>query len=330
MPAMTTPQLVQMIVSLRGLQLQEAAQQLQREQMGIAGTSEFQNMLGGSMNPEQFSPYVSNFTDRTGLPADVLQTMIAQTPPKVETTRGGAAARGAQAAGQSLDLPTATTALTGMTPGQIPQDALSGILARGAADYYGAMSPQEQKGLHDAVLTKLGTGMDVGSATFAAAQEHFFKSNPSEAARAVEIGRGLAPNASETMQSQLGFANLRAQMRYQEGMLANETLRTQLALREGKSKLDGAAFTAADQLLEKRDALLQYLGKNSATVTKEGMQTFIEQLNGYNQQLRTIAPGVFGPGGSAPLADFPKGGSVGAQGLSEAIGMYLSGQVKSH
>jgi transcription initiation factor TFIID subunit TAF12 len=79
---MPTPisEVVRTIVSLRQLQLQEAAQQLARQQGQVSAQSSFSSMLPGLDDPNALLPHLSQFAQTTGLPEDVLQTIVQHTP----------------------------------------------------------------------------------------------------------------------------------------------------------------------------------------------------------------------------------------------------------
>src|SRR2546423_800653 len=110
--------LIQTIVALRDLQLREAAQQLQEQQLGIsrgqeniAGQNSFQDLLKNMSNPQALSPHLGQFTGTTGLDQPTLAAMIGATPPAEATTRGAAVQRGAQQLGGSQDVVAAMQGL---------------------------------------------------------------------------------------------------------------------------------------------------------------------------------------------------------------------------
>jgi hypothetical protein len=326
---MPTPisEVVRTIVSLRQLQLQEAAQQLARHQGEVSAQSSFSSMLPGLDDPNALLPHLSQFAQTTGLPEDVLQTIVQHTPASSSTTKSRAVQTGAAELGGGADQTSALVDLTGLTPGVYATDQLRRQLSQGASEYYGSLRPAERDAFHAGVLQNIATGQDVGTAATSTAVADFMnRASPEVKDQIIKIGKGLAPSASEDAQLQLGFANYRNNMRATEANIANESLRTQAALAEARAKLSGKAFDDANTLLEKRDALLQNMVKTSATLTPAGVQTLSETINAYNEQLRRIAPDIYGPSGTVPLSDFPKNTLPGMTGVGE----FLKLQMQAH
>lgn len=327
----STAELVRTIVSLKQLQLQEAAQKLAQQQGQVSATSQFTGMLPGLDDPSSILPHLQQFSQTTGLDPATLQTLVEHTPAASATTRSRAVQTGAAAMSPDqtagVDQSAALTDITGLTPGAYASDQLRSQLTRGAAEHYHGLTPGERVGFHSGVLQQIATGQDVGAAATSQAMADFMGRASQEVKDQIaKIGKGLAPSASEDAQLQLGFANYRNQMRQTEGMLANESLRTQAALMAARSQLNGKAFDDANTLLEKRDALLQFMTKNSGTLTPAGVQTHAQSINAYNAQLRAVAPGIFGAGGAVPLADFPANTTPGMTGIGE----FLKLQMQSH
>lgn len=318
--------LVRTIVSLRQLQLQEAAQELAKRQQQQVAQNSFSSMLPGLDDPNAVLPHLDQFSQTTGLPQDVLQTLVEHTPASATTTKSRAVQTGAQQLGGQADQSAALQDLTGLTQGGYAADQLRGSLMRGAADHYSSLQPGERDALHAGVLQGIATGQDVGAAATSAAVADFMgRASPQVKDHIVQIGKGLAPSASEDAQLQLGFARYRNDMRRDEAMIANESLRTQAALMEARTKLNGKAFDDAQQILQKRDALLQSWTKSSGTMTPAGVQSFGETINAYNEQLRQLAPGIYGPGGTVPLADWPKNTQPGMSGIGEFLKLQAQG-----
>lgn len=325
---MPTPisELVRTIVSLRQLQLQEAAQQLAKQQGQVSAQGQFAGMLPGLDDPSALQPHLDQFAASTGLPVDTLQTLISHTPAAAATTRSriDQTAAAGMTPGQTQD--AGMTDITGLTPGSYAADQLRKQLVSGAAHHYSTLSPGEQQGFHSGVLQQLATGQDVGAAASSQAVADFMQNaTPEVRDQIVKIGKGIAPSASESAQLQLGFANYRNQMRATEANISNENLRTQAALMGAKASLSGKAFDDANTLLEKRDALLQFMTSKSAALTPAGVQSHAQTINSYNAQLRALAPGVFGPQGMVPLADFPANTTPGMTGIGEFLKLQAQG-----
>jgi hypothetical protein len=326
---MPTPisEVVRTIVSLRQLQLQEAAQDLARQQGQVSAQGSFSSMLPGLDDPNSLLPHLSQFSQTTGLPEDVLQTIVQHTPAAQTTTRSRTDQTTAAGMSEQARNEAGLTDITGLTPGAYATDQLRAQLSRGASEHYSTLRPAERDAFHAGVLQSIGTGQDVGSAATSTAVADFMsRASPEVKDQIIKIGKGLAPSASEDAQLQLGFARYRNDMRATEANIANESLRTQAALAAARAQLSGKAFDDANTLLEKRDALLQNMVKTSATLTPAGVQTLGETINAYNEQLRRIAPDIFGAQGTVPLSDFPKKTLPGMTGLSE----FLKLQMQAH
>lgn len=321
--------MVQTIVSLRQLQLQQAAQELARHQQQASGITSFQNIAQNTADPSSLSALLPQFSQTYGVGQDVLGGILAGTPPAGATTRSAALASGAKQLGGSQDVAAATTELTGMTPGQAARDKLMGSIFGGTGDYYSSLPAESQKGFQEGVLQQLTTGQDVGSAAMSSATADFMQRAPKPIRdQIVEIGHGLAPSAPEAVQQQLGWANYRLQQRTSEMQLAQEELRIRGSLAQAQASLDKGAFQEVNNLIDKRSELLQKMSSTSATMTDYGVQAYVDQFNAYNQQLRAAAPEIYGPQGSHPLQDLPKGATAGATGFVPFLGAYLQGKVK--
>lgn len=325
---MPTPinELVRTIVSLRQLQLQEAAQQLSRQQVQQGAQTSFTNMLPGLDDPNSILPHLDQFSQQTGLDPSTLQTLVEHTPAAATTTKSRSLQSGAAQLGGSADRAGAFQDITGLSEGGYAADQLRAQLTHGATSYYGGLPENERQGFHAGVLQGLATGQDVGAAASSAAVADFMhRADPSTRDEIIRIGKGLAPSAGEQAQIQLGFANYRNNMRATEANIANESLRTQAALMAAKQTLSGKAFDDASTILQKRDALLQFMTKSAATLTPAGIQTHAQTINAYNEQLRQLAPGIYGPSGVVPLADFPKNTLPGMTGFGEFFKLQAQG-----
>lgn len=321
--------LVQTIVSLRQLQLQQAAQDLARRQQQASGITSFQNVAQNTADPSQLSSLLPQFSQTYGVGQDVLGGILAGTPPSQAATRSRAVESGAKQLGGSQDVAAATAELSGLTPGAAARDRLMASIFGGTGDYYSGLPAESQRGFQEGVLQQVTTGQDIGSAAMSSAAADFMKRAPQATKdRIVEIGRGLAPSAPEAVQQQLGWANYRLSQRTNEMQLALEELRVRGSLTQAQSQLDKGAFQEVNDLIDKRSELLQKMSSTSATMTDYGVQAYVDQFNAYNQQLRAAAPEIYGPQGTHPLQDLPKGATAGARGFPEFLGAYLQGKVK--
>jgi hypothetical protein len=321
--------MVQTIVSLRQLQLSQAAQELARRQQQAQGISAFQNVAQNTADPSSLASLLPQFSQTYGVGQDVLGGILSGTPPAGATTRSAALASGAKQLGGSQDVAAATTELTGMTPGSAARDQLLAHIFGGTGDYYSGLPAESQKTVQSEVLQQIASGQDIGSAAMSSATSDFMGRAPQQVRdRIIEIGRGLAPSASESAQQQLGWANYRLNQRTNEMQLALEDLRTRASLENARQQLDKGAFQEVNNLIDKRSELLQKMSSTSATLTDYGVQSFVDQFNAYNEQLRAAAPQIYGPKGTHALQDLPSGKSVGVRGFAEFLGPYLQGKVR--
>lgn len=319
--------LIQTIASLRSLQLQQAAQELAKQQQQVGAMGQFQGMLQQS-DPSQLASIIPQFSQATGVSPDILNQLAKSTPPSTATTKSRAVASGAQQLQGSQDVPAATMELGGMSPGAASRDKLMASLFGGASDYYSNLTPDQQRGYQQGIVQATATGQDVGSAAMSTATADFMSRAPKETRdEIIRIGKGLAPSASEQSQLQLGYAKYRLDTRNVESQLAFEDIRTRAALMAAQNQMDKGAFTATNEILNKKAALVEGWTKNagSGTLTPAGMQEFKELLNSYNAQLRAAAPDVFGPKGTVPLQDFGADMAPAAAGLGQFLKTKLQG-----
>jgi DNA-binding protein H-NS len=325
--------MISTIVQLRQLQLAEAAQKLQEQQIGIqrmneqsGATRDIASMLPGMTNPQALIPFADQFTGRTGLDVDALKAIISGTPASSSTTKSAAVQSGATQLAGSLDVPAATIELTGQTPGAQAYDALRNELFHGATDYYNQLPDQGKTGFHQGVLQQVATGQDVGSAASSQAFADFMQRAPQNVKdQMVAVGKGLAPSADQVAQMQLGWAHERLQQRQTDMSLALEDLRVHAGIAEARQRLDKEAFQMTNQLVEKRSELLNNMSKMSSTMTGEGVRSYATQLNAFNEQIRQAAPMIYGPKGTHPLYDIPTDATIGASGFGPFLSQYLQG-----
>lgn len=319
--------MLQTIIGLRNLQLQEAAQDLQRRQQQQGAMTGMQGMIQNTADPSALMTHIPQLAQSSGLSPGLLSTMITETPPSQATTRSRAVGAGARQLGGSMDVAAAGQELGGMTPGASARDRLFANLFGGTSDYYSNLNPEQQQGFQRGVLQATATGQDVGSASMSTATADYMSRAPKETRdEIVRIGRGLAPSASEQSQLQLGYARYRLDVRNVESNLAFEDIRTRAALMAAQNAMDKGAFQETNDLLNKKAALVESWTKNSGsgTLTPEGMKEFQQTINSYNAQLRRAAPEVFGPQGQVPLQDFPMGTAPAASDF----GQFLKSKIK--
>lgn len=314
--------LIQTIIGLRNLQLQEAAQDLQRRQQQVGAIGQFQGLAQNASDPSQLSSIIPQFAQVTGVDEGVLGTIARSTPPTTATTKSRAVQQGAQQLSGSMDVAAASQELGGMSPGAAARDRLSAQLFGGTSDYYSNLTSDQQQGFQKGVLQATATGQDVGSAAMSAATADYIGRAPKETRdEIVRIGKGLAPSASEEAQLQLGYTRYRLDLRNIESSLAFEDIRTRAALMAAQNAMDKGAFQETNDLLNKKAALVESWTKNSGsgTLTPAGMQEFQQTMNSYNAQLRRAAPEVFGPQGQVPLQDFPTGTAPAASDFGQYL-----------
>jgi hypothetical protein len=320
--------LIQTIVMLQNLRSQQEATQLARERFGLEKRQTGAQILGsvlqglpGYSNPSQFvGQNVGELAELTGASPGFLQSAAAQTPPAVATTRAGAVQRGAQAAGGALDQPAAYGAIAGTLPGGLEQDKFAADIFGGARGYLSELPDDQKQQFMARVAEKSGSGMSPSQAMF---DEAKMRMSPQELAQAVRIGADLAPGANADAQTRLGWARQRLDQRQFEWQSGLEEMKVRAAI-EGKEREMGAqAFKETNDLITKRAEFLTNASKMSATLTPQGAESYINQINAYNAQIRAAAPTIYGPGAPNEIKDIPVGKNVSTISLTDAIMSYL-------
>jgi hypothetical protein len=308
--------LIQTIFGLREIQQRDEAQRLAREQLksqqtefgqsfglqqqqaGVANAathenqvSELSKLFQNSQDPKQFLPHLDELSHNTGFSTDFLKTLINQTLPIC-------------AAGLTAEQQTAATTqnLAGMSPGGIAKDALDAHFIPAARSVYDSLKPDAKANFDKGVLQKVATGQSLREAALDVAFDHL---SPADKTQAAKIGAQLAPGASEDAQIRLGWANLRLQDRKITSDSANDLLRIQAMMMEAKNKLKGDQLDKVNQVLKDMSQFEQYLGNSSSTFTAEGKVRNDATLNAYQEQLRQLAPEIYGPNGTIPLKPLP-------------------------
>lgn len=297
---MTAPsgaqQLIQTILTIRGLQQQDAAAALAREQFGLAKAATGEQMLGhvGALasslpNPKVLLPHIESIASRTGLDPETLRTIFSNAAPGEAVTKGAAVARGAAAAGSAIDQPAAYAGLVGAQPGQLEMDDLSKLIFQGAHQYIGALPPEQRKTFNAGVASKVGLGQTLGEALN---DEIFSHLPPEQQTDAIRIGKGLAPSAGETIQARLGAGNLALQQNIAASESAYHTMQVTAAMAEANAKLKGKHLDDALTLIKNISDYQQFLTKNSGTFTEEGQVRNNAALNAMYAELQKIDPDV--------------------------------------
>lgn len=312
-----TQSLINTIMMIRQLQAQDFAQQLQtqqqaldRQRLSIAQAAEAnteaatksqiastgEQMLGhlgvlasSLPDPKVLLPHVQDIANRTGLDAETIKTIFENAAPDVAATRNAAIARGVDASGGAIDVPSAYAALTGGGQGATSLDQLHSTIFQGVQGYLQKLPPDQRKLFNAGVLQKIGTGQTLGEALN---DQIFATLPPEQQQQAIQIGKGLAPSASEVIQARLGAGQLALQTNAQEVDAAYKTIQGQAALMEAQARLKGAAQEQAVQLIKQLTDYQQFLSKNSSTFTPQGQ---VEVNGGYNaliDKLSAIDPQV--------------------------------------
>lgn len=330
MPERGIQGLIQTIVSLRQLQLQEAAQELQRQQVGISQgnlalaqsqrplntIAALQGVLGHTDNPAAFSSYAPQFAQMGGVGTDMMQNIISHTPAAAATTRDRAVQIGA---GQvDLSRPAAFSALTGAGEGDLARDNLFAKMFGDTGDYYSSLPSDRKNPFVQGVLQKVGTGQSLTDAAKDVATSDYI-SHADKATRDLiaKIGLGQAPDASTDAQLRLGYERFRLDQRQFEFGAQMDELKLRAAAENSKHMLDAKAFEEVNNIIAHRSELLTNFMRNNPTMTPEGRRSYIEQLNAFNAQMRNAAPKIYGKGGTNEIADFPMDTDVSASGLFE-------------
>lgn len=289
-------QLIQTILTIRGLQQQDAAAALAREQFGLAKAATGEQMLGhiGALasslpDPKVLLPHIESIASRTGLDPETLQTIFSNATPTESVTKSKVLARGVESAGTALDQPAAYSNLVGAQPGQLEMDDLNKLIFQGAHQYIGALPPEQRKTFNAGVATKVGMGQTLGEALNDEIFSHLPKDQQAEAIR---IGKGLAPNAGEIIQARLGAGNLALQQNVAAANAAYQTMQASAAMAEANARLQGKQKDDAIQLIKQIADFQQFLTKNSGTFTEEGQLQHTASLNAMYKELQKIDPHI--------------------------------------
>ena len=327
---MTSPtqQLVQTIFGLQALRQRDAAEQLAREQFGLEqarfvlqqgqdyraagaqqeqGLALLQSIRQSVTDPSVLMPHIDTLSRATGAPPDVISSIIQGTPTAAATTRNAAVSAGAQEVGPALNAEAYAGALTGENLGA---NALSGLHAQifqGAQQFVSKLSPEEQQAFSQRVAERVGSGMTPGDAI---ADELFTRAPKADQNRAMEIAKGLAPNASAEIQASLARQNLALDISKQQFDESARTLQLDImkseAARQAAGK-DPETLKKINDLLNEYDQALTEFTKSSTTLTQPGIIQKGQLINAIVDQLQRLSPQQFGPRGSTPLQKFAPG-----------------------
>lgn len=313
--------LVQTIVQLREIQNRERAQKLAEQmapfQQSLAQAQALgglQNISQGMRNPSALQPFSGQLAP-AGTSGEILSTIFGETAPSVATTRGAAVAAGRNnPAASQLDQHAAQQELTGTH--ETPASQFSDKMFTEAMSHLDTLPPDQQQQMILGFLQRQATGQDL---TSAALDRVFTELTPEEQKLALKVKQGTALSAAEQAQLALGYTNAKTSYLQVVSQSAADGARAQAALAEVQARYGQAKAGVVNDVLFKRDALLQNLLKSSATQTPEGKVLTNQQINAYNEQLRSLAPDVYGPNGRVPLVDIPIGSTVGTTGVGNAV-----------
>lgn len=307
--------LIQTIVQLGQLRATMDAQELAKQRFALEQRNTNAGILGsvlgelpGMQDPNAFvTGNSSELSNLTGASPELLASAARNIPSSAATQRAGAAARGAAGSGNELDIAAAHGVFG--SPASVAEDALMHDIMTGSRGELGRMSPEDRASFMQESLSKVGTGMPLGQATLDA----LVARQPKDVQQHIlEIGKGLAPSASEDAQMRLGYANLRASSIQHEMMAGLEELRLRGELEAHKGQMDAQAFKEADDLVQQRSKFLVDAVRTGQTLTPQGLESYRNQVNAYNAQLRRLVPGVYGPGAPGELKDIPPGKNLSA------------------
>lgn len=318
----TMQNMLQTLLQLRQLKLQREQVEISRRNQQMGAQSGFQNMLQSMADPMTMMPFAGDFAQSTGMQQPAVETMIKQTPASVATTKSRLTQQGAGAVSPEQ---AALQNIVGQTESSNVQDKFMAKVFGQTGDYYSGLSPEEQQGFQKGVLQRITTGQDVGTAAMSEATADFMKKAPKNVKdQIIAVGKGLAPSASEDAQIQLGYARHRLDERQALSSAAMDDLRLRASVEEARNRLDANAFKETNDLLFKRSELIQYMVRNSTTMTPDGLNSFSQQLNAFNEQIRKMAPTIYGKGGTHELSDMKPKGAAGSTGILPFIQSWLS------
>lgn len=288
--------LIQTILTIRGLQQQDAAAALAREQFGLAKAATGEQMLGhiGTLasslpDPTVLLPHVQSIADRTGLDPATLTTIFSNAAPSEGVTKGAVVAKGVKAAGDAINQPAAYSNLVGAQPGGLEQDAFHGLLARQATEWITSQPPEKQQMFKAGIASQLALGKSLGEATI---DQTLAMMSPEEQKHIVEIGKGLAPTAGDVIQGRLGAGKLALDQNVAAANAAYQTMQATAAMAEANARLTGKTRDEAQALIKQISDYQQFLTKNSGTFTEEGQVRNNAALNTMYMELKKIDPQI--------------------------------------
>jgi hypothetical protein len=329
-----TGQLVQTIFNLRQLQQRDEAQKLAREQFGLqqsefgqnqasaqeAQVAQLTQILQNTQDPQALMQHIPELSQKTGYSEGLLKTLMQNVKPSTETTRAGAVSRGVAAAGGAIDQPAAYSTLVGQQPGQLSADTYQKTLMDAAKEIYSTLPADQKAAFDQGVAQKAATGQHPGEAAIDIALSHLPKQQLTLAA---QIGANLVPGASQDAQLKLGYSQLRVQQQEIIAQSADREAAIMAGLREAQMKAKPEQTNKIVEILSQlRQAQSEALN-NASTYTKIGKTINNATMNALLEQLRQIAPDIYGRvdpktgkpvGGPIPLPDIPLDADFGATG----------------
>lgn len=317
-----TQQLIQTILMIKDLQHKQAAEDLARQQFGLAKAATQEQMLGHVQtlasnlpDPTVLLPHVQSIAATTGLDPQVLQTMFSNAQPTEAVTKAGVVARGAKTAGSALEVPAAYTQIAGEKPGAFQLDALHNLIFQRANQYLTNLPEDQQRQFSAAVAQKVATGQTLGEAL---TDQIFTALPPEQQTQAIQIGKGLAPSADAVIQGRLGAGKLALDSHIAESESAYRQMQIAAAMAEAQSKLKGESQAKAIDILKAIQNQQQFLSNQSSNLTDTGQMQQNAALNALYKELNAIDPAIgsiFGDPSKGGTGNMPLGAFMTAPGM---------------
>jgi hypothetical protein len=328
--------LIQTIVSLRRLQQADEAAQLAREQFGLQQQEfgfqrdttqenllgQVQELAGKVADKQALYNLVPFMARRTGADESQIRDLIKASPTSEATTKAQVVQRGVAKLGESLDTQAGAVATTGQTLGGLGNDQVQTLLSNAARNWYSTQTPAQQA----AIDSEIGTRRLLGTTKAELINDQMYASLPPTLQRqATLIGAQLMPGANQDQQNRLGVAQLQLQRDNFLSESAAREVQLRIAAEEAKSKLDKSRQTAFQEVMKNLSDFETSEVKNASSLTPAGQYRYNATINAYYEQLRHIAPEIFGQkdpvtgqiiGGTIRVPDLPlTGQGLGATGM---------------
>jgi len=328
--------LIQTIVSLRRLQQADEAAQLAREQFGLQQEefgfqkdttqenllAQVQDLAGKVADKKALYNLVPFMAQRTGADADKIKALIDATPTSEATTKANVLQRGVAKVGEGLDTQAASVGLTGMSQGGVSQDQFEQTITNAANSWYSGQDPAQRAEIDSQLFARKALGTNRAALVM---DQAFDKLPPNLKNQATLIGAQLMPGAASDQQNRLGVAQLQLQRDNFLSESAAREVQLRIAAEEAKSKLDKSRQTAFQEVMKNLSDFETDETKNANSLTPAGRYRYNATINAYYEQLRGIAPEIFGQkdpvtgqiiGGTIRVPDLPlTGPGLGATGM---------------